>query len=177
MTMRILVALLLALTTSAGAQDSSPDPDQRYLILATHRTSTMQKELDVAAKQGYRVVAASYGRDEIILFLERQPPSAEPYAYRLLATHRNSTMEKELSDAGSEGFRFLPQTAIAKGDEGVVVMERAPQNDKRYEYRLLATHRTSTLMKEINEAARASFVLMDALDRDESLAVMERVSE
>lgn len=171
----LVSVLLLAVRASAVAQNPTIDPDHRYLVLATNRTSTMQKELDEAARQGFRVLTGSPKGDEMLLILERQTQPAESYAYRLLATQRTSTMEKELSDAGRDGFRVLPQTAIAKGDEVVVVLERTPGTAKRYEYRLLATQRTSTLEKEINEAGRAGFVLTGTLNRDENLAVMERL--
>ena len=38
----------------------------------------------------------------------------DTYKYRLLATTRTSTMEKELNQAAQEGFRLLPRTITAK---------------------------------------------------------------
>ncbi|MCI0561373.1 MAG: hypothetical protein MN733_23040, partial [Nitrososphaera sp.] len=52
----ILVTFLLALALPTWAESPKIDPDQRYLLLATKKTSTMQKELDGVAAQGFRVV-------------------------------------------------------------------------------------------------------------------------
>ncbi len=171
------IVLFCLLVLNVTAQDLRIDPGSHYLVLATNRTGTMQKELDSAAAQGFRVVTAMHGGDEVILLMERLTAGAAPHQYQLLATNRTSTMEKELNEAGREGFRFVPQTAFERGDEGLVVVERAPNSGKRYEYRFLATHRTSTFQKELNEAAKAGFVLRGSFSRDEKMAVMERSSD
>jgi hypothetical protein len=172
-----LIALCAIVTSGmfAAAQDSAVDSSSEYLLLATNRAGTMQRELDDAAGRGFRVVAGLPGEDELVLILERVPQPAEPYAYRLLATHRTSTMERELNEAGRSGFRFAPLATIEKGDEIISIMERAPGTQVRYEYRLLATHRTSTLHRELNQAADDGFVLKGTFNRDERMAVLERV--
>ena len=111
----IVSALLLVLLPAAEANKLKIDPEQRYLLLATTRTSTMQKELDKAAAQGFIIRAGSPTRGtEMALFLERAAEPPDTYTYSLLATTRTSTMEKELNQAAQEGFRLLPQTMIAK---------------------------------------------------------------
>src|SRR5262245_3611496 len=76
--------------------------------------------------------------------------------YRVLATNKTSTMQKELSEAGALGFHFVSvmggDTAIG-GSEVVVLMERLANDKTKYQYRLLATSRTSTLQKELQQAA------------------------
>jgi hypothetical protein len=165
------LGVFFALTCSAAAQN--PSGNQEYLILATARTSTMQEELDQAARRGFRVKTAAPKGDEIVVCLERDAQGA-PHRYLLLATSRTSTMQRELSQAGARGFRVLPQTAMQKGDEIVVLLEQSAPEGQRYEYRLLATQRTSTLEKELNEASRDGFVLKEILNRDENVAIMER---
>jgi hypothetical protein len=169
-----LLVLLVSVTPAAPSQKPAIDPNLQNLVLATQRTTTMQKELDVAAKQGFRVVAGLPHDDEVVLLLDRVPQSSTPYTYRLLATNRTSTMEKELNEAGRDGFRFMPRTTVEKGDEVLLVMERDPQPTQRYEYKLLATNRTSTLQKELNEASKDGFMLRGTFNRDEAMAVMER---
>jgi acetolactate synthase regulatory subunit len=165
------------------AQQSKVEPDHRYLLLATTKTSTMQKELDEAAAQGFRVVAGSpTSGAEMVLLLERVATPPDTYQYKLLATTRTSTMEKELNETAERGFRLLPQTMIAKAQllgavEIVVVMERAPKTRKRYEYKLLATSRTSTLQKEVSDAETAGFKLVGLVSRGEHLVIMEREAE
>ena len=62
------------------------EPDQRYLLLATVKTSTMQKELDEAAAQGFRVVTGSpTSTSEWAVLLERTATPAAPYGRARIA--------------------------------------------------------------------------------------------
>jgi hypothetical protein len=171
--MKTIAFLFLVL----GGQSSEIRPNQQYLVLATQRTTTMQKEVDVATDQGFRVIAGLPHGDEVVLLLDRLPQGANAYSYRLLATNRTSTMEKELNQAGRDGFRFIPQTTVEKGDEVLVIMEREAKSTQRYEYKLLATNRTSTLQKELNEAHQEGFVLKGTFSRGETMAVLERTAK
>jgi hypothetical protein len=85
---------------------------------------------------------------------------AQAFTYRVLATNKTSTMQKEMQEAGDVGFRFVAamggETAIG-GKEVVVLMEKAPDDTARYEYRVQATTKTSTLQKELQEAGDAGF--------------------
>ncbi|MEZ5345474.1 MAG: hypothetical protein R2681_07970 [Pyrinomonadaceae bacterium] len=181
-TNKLIFSMLFIL--SAGciclAQDNS---DLQYKLLATTKTSTMQKELDQASSQGYRIVAGSpTSGSEMAVFLSRDATAAEPYKYKLLATTRTSTMQKELNEMASAGYRLIPSTMIAKAQllgsvEIVMIMELPPNTEKKYEYKLLATTRTSTLQKEVTEAKNAGFVLVGMVSRDEHMVVMERESE
>lgn len=177
----LALPLILLTAVSAVAQNKLKiDPENRYLLLATMKTSTMQKELDQASAQGFRIVSAasSCGQHEMVLFLERVTEPPDTYKYRLLATTRTSTMEKELNLAAQEGFRLLPRTITAKEgfltSEIVSVLEQIPKSTKRYEYRLLATSRTSTLQKEVAQAEGDGFVLVGLVGRGENMVIMEK---
>ena len=80
--------------------------------------------------------------------------SAQTRIYKVLATSKTSTMQKEMQDAGQLGYRFVAvmggETAVG-GKEVVVLMEKDPANKATYDYRLLATSKTSTLQKEMQE--------------------------
>src|SRR5262249_49187115 len=68
----VIAIWLTALTSLAVAQGKLKiNPEDRYLLLSTIKTSTMQKELDEAAAQGFRVIASSSscGQNEAVLFL------------------------------------------------------------------------------------------------------------
>ena len=86
----------------------------------------------------------------------------QQFEYKLLATNRTTTMEKEMNEAANEGYRFKEvisgETAFG-GDEALVVMVRevADKHAARYEYRLLATTKTSTMQKELQAAGDAGF--------------------
>lgn len=182
---KYIFASALLLLVGCGlcfGQDDKSGVDLQYKLLATIKTSTMQKELDETAAQGYRILVGSPTSDaEMAVFLSREGTVAEPYKYKLLATTRTGTMQKELNEAAADGFRLLPSTMIAKkqligGVEIVSIMERPPRVEKLYEYKLLATVRTSTLQKEVTEAKEAGFVLVGMVSRGEHMVIMERES-
>lgn len=93
------------------------------------------------------------------------PISAQTtYDYRVLATSKASTMLKELQGASDAGFEYRDQTVFKStfgGQEVVCILERdknaAP---RRYDYKLLATTKTSTLEKELREVGAASYEVL-----------------
>jgi hypothetical protein len=170
-----LVILISALPLFAQTKTAS---DQKYLLLSTSRTSTMQKELDAAAAEGFRVLTGSgLSGDELALLLERMSDTTQPMTYRLLATSRTGTMERELNDAANEGFRMLPRTLMRKGTgsggEIIVVMERAP-GAPRVSYKLLATSRTGTLQKELSESVIEGYEVLSMVSRGENIIILEK---
>lgn len=103
-------------------------------LLATSKTSTMQKELQEAGDAGFEyrgqtVFKSGFGGKEVVAILERMRDLKVPqrFEYRLLATKKTSTMQKELQEAGEQGFEFVGLT-VAKtlmgGDEVVSILRR-----------------------------------------------------
>jgi len=142
-----------------------------YLLLATNKTSTMQKEMDAAAAAGfrYRTVMGgetSFGGSEVVVVMSKDPEEAvsDRYRYRLLATSKTSTMQKEMQQAGDQGYEYRGQTVFKTsfgGEEVVIILEQdSEQKLLRYKYRLLATKKTSTMQKELNEAGEEGFQLV-----------------
>ena len=132
-----------------------------YRLLATKRTSTMQKELNEAAGSGFRFVAVmkgntGFGGAEIVSVLTRVAGVTIPrYEYKLLATSKTSTMQKEMQEAGDAGFEYRDQTV---GGEVMTILERDLEAPIiRYEYKLLATKKTGTMQKELQESGEAGF--------------------
>lgn len=179
---KIGMFLLLVATFALGVSaQSDSEGNPKYKLLATKRTGTMQKEIDDVAAQGYRILAGSpTAGKEMAVFLSLDATPDKPYSYKLLATKRTGTMNKELNEMAEGGYRLIPSTTIAKemawGDdvEIVMVMERPPVPVKQYEYKLLATTRTGTLQKEVSDAQAAGFKLVGMVSRDEHMVIMER---
>jgi hypothetical protein len=73
-------------------------------------------------------------------------------------------MQKEMQEAGDAGFEYRAQTVFESmfgGDEVVVILERDREaTPARYEYRLLATKKTSTMQKELSEIGQAGFAFV-----------------
>lgn len=164
-------------------------PGIEYRVLATNKTSTMEKELNAAAELGFRFQAAmggetAIGGNEVVSVVSRTEGSKGRYAYRLLATNRTSTMEKELQAASEAGFEYRAQTVFNSafgGDEVVCILERDKDaGDARGQYRLVATTKTSTLEKELADAGAAGYqvlgmtVAKTALGGKELVAIMRR---
>ncbi len=183
-TLVIFVFLLAPTNSLLLSDDKKGEEGQRFILLATTRTGTMQKEMSEAAGNGYKVrMGAPTAGDEMVLLMEKLAAPPDVFQYELLATKRTGTMEKELNEAGDKGFRILPQTMIAKKGMGlglgnsveiVVVMEKSPKSSKRYQYKLLATSRTSTMEKEIRETEAAGFVLVGIASRGEHMVILEK---
>jgi hypothetical protein len=138
-----------------------------YKLLATNRTSTMEKEINEAASAGYHFVevisgATFFGGSEAIVVMVRAKDgdNKQRYEYKLLATSKTSTMQKELQEAGDAGFEHRGQSVFKKtfGTEVMVILERdRDAKPKLWEYKLLATKKTSTMQKEMMEAAAAGY--------------------
>jgi hypothetical protein len=160
-----------------------------YRVLATSKTSTMEKELNEAAEAGFRFRAVmggetAFGGSEVVIIMAPSERGKGRYAYKLLATSKTSTMQKELQAAADAGYEYTGQTVFNSafgGDEVVVILERdndAPVPD--FEYRLLATSRTSTLQKELLAAGAVGYDLLamtvskTALGGSEIIAITRR---
>jgi hypothetical protein len=137
-----------------------------YRLLATAKTSTMQKEMNEAADAGFRFGGVmggdtAFGGSEVVVVMVRMPEAAPKYEYRLLATSKTSTMQREVQQAGDAGFEYRGQTVFSStfgGEEVVVILERDRKAlPQPFEYRLLATSKTGTMEKELQEAGEHGF--------------------
>jgi hypothetical protein len=162
-----------------------------YKLLATSRTSTMEKEMNQAAETGYvfgSVMGGETGmggKEVVVVMVKSSVGPAARKVYKLLATSRTGTMQKELQQSGDEGFDYCGQTVFASalgGREVAVILERDPvSGPKHVEYKLLATTKTSTMQKELNEAGAEGFEFLavmvgkTAFGGSETISIMKKV--
>ena len=156
-----------AAAQTSPANPRTSDATVEYKLLATNRVTTMEKEMKEAAAAGFRfdeVVSGNtfWGGAEALVIMSRPRGGGhkQRYEYRLLATSKTSTMQKELQEAGDRGFEHRGETVFKKtfGTEVMIILERDLQAEPRlWEYKLLATKKTSTMQKEILEAADAGY--------------------
>jgi len=104
-----LIAAALALPLAA----QQPAPRFEYRVLATSKTSAMEKEMNEAADAGYRFGGVmggdtAIGGKEVVVVMIKDPRAKSDVkrVYKLLATSRTSTMQKELDEAGEQGFEL-----------------------------------------------------------------------
>ncbi|MBI4876614.1 MAG: hypothetical protein HY822_18415 [Acidobacteria bacterium] len=157
------LALGVLLGCAAAAQAQRYD----YRLLATSRTSTMEKEMNQAAETGYTFgdamggESAMGGKEVIVVMVKNLDAPAPRRRYKLVATSRTGTLQKELQQAGDEGFQYCAQTvfqsAIAGREVAVILEHSGDSQAKRIEFKLLATNRTSTMEKELRQAGEAGF--------------------
>ena len=178
-----IAACLCVVTPVAQAQ-----APVEYRVLATNKTSTMEKEMQEAAEAGFRfgdVMGGdtAFGGSEVVVIMVRDGSKGQ-YDYRLLATNKTSTMQKEMQEAGDAGYEYRGQTVFKStfgGREVVAILEKVPDTTiGRYEYRLLATKKTSTMQKELAEAGDQGYgfvgmtVAKTLVGGDEVVAILRR---
>ncbi len=176
-----LLAALLAVSSLAADV-------YEYRVLATNKTSTMEKEMNEAADSGFvfsHVMGGdtAMGGKEVVTVMVKAPTAAKK-KYKLLATSKTSTMQKEMQAMGDEGFEMRGQTVFESafgGREVAVIMELdSTKPPQRIEFKLLATSKTSTMQKELSEAGKQGFVLSGltvgktALGGNELVSVLRR---
>ena len=189
--MLLIVLAMFVWATASDAQEANADVVE-YRVIATNKTSTMQKEMQEAAESGFRwngVMGGStaFGGKEVVSVMSKavgQETKGGQYDYRLMATSKTSTMQKEMQEAGDAGFEYRGQTVFSStfgGKEVVVILEKDKEAPLvRYEYRLLATSKTSTMQKELQEAGAAGFqfvgltVASTALGGNEIVSILRK---
>ena len=180
---RILAAAICGLSLLVPSVLARADGPTEYTLLATNKPSTMEEELNEASSKGYRFSAVmggdtAFGGSQTVVIMQKSPSSR--FEYRLLATRRTSTMQKELQQAGDQGFEYRGHTAFG-GQEVVVILERdtSIESPTKYEYKLLATLKTSTMQKELERAAAEGYEFVgltvgQTLGGNEMVAILRR---
>ena len=157
------LTMMLVTVLPVGAQTSYD-----YRVLATSKTSTLEKEMNEAADAGFRFSfvmggETAVGGSEGVAVLTKTGQGGK-YTYKLLATSKTSTMQKELQEASDAGFEYRDQTVFKStfgGQEVVCILERDKEGTARkYDYKLIATTKTSTLEKELREVGNAGYEVM-----------------
>lgn len=107
---------------------------RKYKLVATSKTSTMEKELNQAGEEafgycGQTVFSSTFGGKEVAVILELNPDNATGrIQYKLAATSKTSTMQKELNEAGASGFTFrgvvVGKTAFG-GSEVISILQKS----------------------------------------------------
>jgi hypothetical protein len=104
-----------------------------YKLLATSKTSTMEKEMQEAADAGFEyraqtVFKSTVGGEEVVCILERDKDAGTLRSeYKLLATSKTSSLQKELLEAGAAGYEVLGMTVsktLVGGKELVAITRR-----------------------------------------------------
>jgi len=171
------------LSRLAAQSDGNATPDQprfEYKVLGANKISTIRKELEDAATQGYELRGLTanasimpFTVSETIAVMERESgQTKQKYEYRFLTANREEALQKELDASVSEGFhpvaisvnRDNNAASIMFGAPALrydLVMQRSVENPaaemRTREYRFLSTKKVSDLEKEMNRLAADGF--------------------
>lgn len=93
----------------------------------------MEKELNEAAEAGFRFLSVmggetAVGGKEVVTVMGRSDGTRPRYQYKLVATNKTSTMQRELQEAADQGFEYLGQTVFESmfgGKEVVCILQRS----------------------------------------------------
>ncbi len=110
-------------------------------------------------KQCLTVSVGVFSMLQLLAIVGAAPALDTSQRFLLLATKKTKTMQKELNEAASAGYRILVGSPTS-GTEMALVLEKVAEPPDIYEYSLLATTRTSTMQKELDEAASQGFPLL-----------------
>ena len=189
----VLAASALFAVQAVAESPRLPLPDlaaNEFRVLATNKTSTLEAELNQAAGEGFvfhaMMAGDTHGGKELVVVLSRplDETPVQRLKYKVLATNKTATMQRELETMGAFGYRHRAQSVAETtfgGRQVLVVLERDPADrSAQYEYRVLATNRTSTMQNELNEVAREGYQLAGltvaetAFGGNEVLAILSR---
>ncbi|HZS04456.1 MAG TPA: hypothetical protein VFD58_06440 [Blastocatellia bacterium] len=156
---RVLL-LLAALTVTAWAQEEARQDD--YLVINTQQSGTLEKELNQQAAAGWRLLLLPKAYESSTMgALLGKTGDGKKYEYKVLATTRIGTLEKEFTDAVKQGFDYrglITTERILVGSESLIVLEREKgQTVATQEYVFLNTKKESTLEKEMETAVSQGY--------------------
>jgi len=175
------VGVLLSRTPTQSQGNATPDqPRFEYKVLGANKISTIRKELEDAATQGYELRGLTansslmpFTVSETIAVMEREPgQTKQKYEYRFLTAKREETLQKELDASVSEGFHPVAMSANRDNNAASVmfglpvlrydlIMRRNIENPAaemaQREYRFISTMKVGTLEKEMNQLATEGY--------------------
>lgn len=154
--------LLLEKTEGPGEKHDYLLMNPRGSLVSTV-VRNLQKDLNEAASQGYRVVPRTLlwnGRSPVTERLGN-PGSLPPTEYLVFYERASSNLEEVMCKASEEGYRFvdiMTNTVIMERTAGptsepAASAKGAPNAGCRY--RVVGAQRVKTMQKELNEAAAA----------------------
>lgn len=161
----------IAPATNAAADTSKPE----YKFLATKKVATMEEEMNAAAKEGFRYHSSSPGLLTLMIRDASEKSSKQRFEYKLLATLRTDTMQKEMQEMAEKGFNYL---STSSGLGGVTTLfERdleKPVGTDVKEYKMLAAYTDTATEKEIADAINNGFKFRDITRVIEFIIVLDR---
>jgi len=126
--------------------------------------------MNQAAANGFRYSHfvggdTSFGGNEVVVIMSKpiHTPTEPLRNYQVISAALTSNLEKDLKRAGDDGLEFKASVMFHEGagsTQPVCILERTVGSNRKYSYRVLATARTSTMQKELQQAGLDGFNLL-----------------
>jgi hypothetical protein len=167
---KLIVSLLLLLVAGFCSQPLFAATQIDYRLLDCRRTAELEKEIEQAASEGFRaslLVKSVLVGNEMLAVMTREAgqSSGRHFQYRVLATSKTSTGEKEMNQAAAEGFYYKASTVQSTtfgGDQTIFLMEKdLASPPSSIDLKLLATTRINTMREELQAATNQGFRVED----------------
>lgn len=162
--------MVLVLWASVGCW--AEEYSYEYRLLATRRISTLEKELNAVAAQGfvYSSLAGGetqHGGHETLVILMKDPSGNTQRQYKVLQLNNMSVLYTRLRLLGAEGYRFCGKTLYTteRGQDGIVVILELDRSlpPVKYTYWVLNTEQTSATERGLNQAGKEGYSLLDTI--------------
>jgi hypothetical protein len=166
----------LTMILSRNRETPAGEMGQReFKILTTYKIGTLEKEMNQAAKDGYRYY---YAAPNTIAIMARDPKvKTAQYEYKLLGTHRVGTMEKEMNEIGATGFAYRATSSGAGGLATIFEKKLQAEAGAKYETKLITKLTDSSTNKSIQEMKKSGFELIDVTNLSTFLLVLQKDTE
>jgi hypothetical protein len=131
-------------------------PGDGYRTVSALRATTIEKELNKAAREGFRVAGGSL----MNVLLEKVTGNPPERSYRVIGAIRGKTLQNEVDEAGRAGFRVVRAAIMANPNskaETVVVMERVPSSASRFQYGWISASRLAADSSVLDDFSGAGY--------------------
>ncbi len=170
-----------AVAAPPAANVPAGNRERQALAFSSKDFEGTEKNLNEQAARGFRLVAFTLtGKDSATLTLEKTEAGGQAAEYRIIHALRAGTLQKNLNNAASEGFRLTPHTLGPFGSTTAVIAEKtSPGGPSGYQYRVHLTIRISSLQNDIKKDQAEGYRLADTWESTPAryLAILEKSGE
>jgi hypothetical protein len=129
--------------------------EREHLMLEAYKISTLEREMNEAAKQGHRLLVSS-ALNSVLMSRDNKPKDQNRYEYRLVAVRASDKSVGELNELSKQGFVLRSATEVGL----TAIMERLAGGEAAaspLEFKVLETRAEATAQKEIQDACVQGF--------------------
>lgn len=129
---------------------------REYLLLETYKISTLEKEVNAAAQDGYRFFVSSQ-MSEALLARDYKPKDQGRYEYRLVSIRNSDKAISQLNELSKQGYVLRAATGFGL----TAIMERLQGSTSTMnplEFKALDTRTEDTMQKELAESCTQGFI-------------------